>query len=124
MCGVDETVKNKPFLYLFDELSYHKYESFRMHFFIIYLLLVNFFRQVCVPSCSSESFDGVLLATQIGEVLTKTRMICKDNVTVTQFSVEELEDQGLCASYSLQSKPIKFIPLVYYFKRKNKIFGK
>ena len=51
---------------------------------------------------------AVTLAAQIGQNLTKTKMICKDNVTVTEYSVKQLVDQGLCASYYLQSEPSKF----------------
>lgn len=46
-------------------------------------------------------------AAQIGEALTKTKMICKENVTVSQMTVKELVDNGHCASYYLQSEPSK-----------------
>lgn len=51
---------------------------------------------------------AVTLAAQIGENATQTKMICKDNVTVAKYSVKQLVDQGLCASYYLQSEPSKF----------------
>lgn len=47
-------------------------------------------------------------ALKIGEWRTKEKMICKENVTLSSYSVQQLVDQGLCASYYMQSKPGTF----------------
>lgn len=63
--------------------------------------------QICVKKCPTETFLAIAEVAQIGEALTKTKLICKENVTVSQMSVKELVDKGHCASYYLQSEPSK-----------------
>lgn len=97
ICGVDETVKDKPYLFYFD-LTRCADPSV--------LIKGCPTPQICVKKCPTENFLAIAAAAQIGEALTKTKLICKENVTVSQMSVKELVDKGHCASYYLQSEPI------------------
>ncbi|KAI9562773.1 hypothetical protein GHT06_010227 [Daphnia sinensis] len=97
ICGVDETLKDKPYLFYFD-LTRCADPSV--------LIKGCPTPQVCVKTCPTENFVAIAAAAQIGEALTKTKLICKENVTVSQMSVKELVDKGHCASYYLQSEPM------------------
>ncbi|XP_046448873.1 choline transporter-like protein 2 isoform X1 [Daphnia pulex] len=97
ICGVDETVKDKPNLFYFDLTRCADPSIF---------ITGCPTPQVCVKSCPTENFLAIASAAEKGDELIKTKLKCKENVTLSQFSVKQLVDQGLCASYYLQSEPI------------------
>ena len=78
---------------------------------IVYLSLISnrfLSLQVCVKTCPTQSFVAAVEVDTSGEELFKKRLICKENVTLSQYSVQELVDLGLCARYYLESEPRKF----------------
>lgn len=76
-------------------------------------LLIQFNRflsvQVCVKSCPSDTFDALIISNELGEQLTKKKLVCKDYVRVDELTVDELIDQDVCARYYMESNPSKFI---------------
>ncbi|XP_032776973.2 choline transporter-like 2 [Daphnia magna] len=105
ICGVDEKLKDKPYLFYFDLTQCA--DSF---------LFTSGCPtpQVCVKTCPVENFVAIDAAAETGEALTKIKMICKENVTVSEMSVKELVDKGYCASYYIHSEPLagRCVPLL------------
>lgn len=57
-----------------------------------------------MSACPSESFVAIESAA-LDEAATKSRLICKENVTVDRRTVQDLVSRGDCASWYIQSTP-------------------
>ena len=121
MCGLTESVKDKPYLFFFDLAKcanpnvisrgcpthqvFVTEERVASSLFPELKNLSCALFQVCVASCPNETFIATVEAGKMREDKVKQKMICKENVTLASYSVQQLVDQGLCAAYYMQSKP-------------------
>nr|XP_021000008.1 choline transporter-like protein 4 [Parasteatoda tepidariorum] len=96
MCGVDE-LKNKSYLLFFD---LRKCASPK----VIYSGCPT--PQVCVSTCPTENFIPTVSGDPEKDKRTKEKLICEYDVNKDSKTLQELLDEGHCATLYLKSSPL------------------